>query len=161
MELFSIPSAPPPFFFPCPLLPIQLSNFLPIKNYHHPQQSNTITNDVFVTTPKPNRWTKSYPKLNTITWKTKQIKQLVVIAKIIHSLFLVVVEREREYGGGMAPIVTTNSEFVLGFLIAPNHQKVYNITSNNDRKREWGYDERDQLQKKKLKIIITITTTKS
>ena len=47
-----------------------------------------------------------YPKLNTITWtnptkkhhcwETKRIKQPVVVAKMIHSLFVVVDVRERE-----------------------------------------------------------------
>ena len=86
--------------------------FLPIKITTHPQQSNTITNDVFVTTPKPNCQTKANlpktkhnhlnkpktkkKKKDHHCWETKRIKQPIVVAKMIHSLFVVVVERERE-----------------------------------------------------------------
>ena len=100
----------------------------------------------------------TYPKLSTITWTNPKKKKKVIIEKPNESSNLLSLqknslpiscrywEREFENGGGMAPIVTTNSEFFLWFLVAPNHHKVYNITSNNNRKR--GYNEKDQLQKK-------------
>ena len=100
--------------------PIQFSFSIPIKNYHHPQQSNTITNDVDVATANPFVKRKPTTKHNHSNKPKKPIAVekpnepnnllLRVIAKIIHSQLVVINQREDKNSCGMAPNVPQQTQ---------------------------------------------------